>query len=170
MSSTLKMIVRSLAIFVVAFCLLGLLEGPCVFEGHTSHFHLAAAEPAGAQAPPGPDTSKQPPASSEEGQKKTALAGGAPNGKKLILKDGDYQLVREYTRTGDRVRYYSLERGAWEEIPASMIDWAATQKAEAATSSQNEAQLKKLHQQQQASQVDMALDVDASLQTGSGAF
>src|SRR5262245_1258239 len=29
--------------------------------------------------------------------------------KKLVLKDGNYQLVREYQRDGDRVRYLSAE-------------------------------------------------------------
>src|SRR5262249_36728170 len=66
---------------------------------------------------------------------------GAPNGKKLVLKNGDYQLVREYARNGDRVRYYSLERADWEEIPASMVDWVATQKADAAATSQNAAEV-----------------------------
>src|SRR5215467_15308432 len=73
---------------------------------------------------------------------------GAPNGKKLVLKDGNYQLVREYIRNGDRVRYYSLERADWEEIPASMIDWAATQKDDAASASQNAAEIEKLKQQE----------------------
>src|SRR5207245_11471319 len=41
-----------------------------------------------------------------------------PRGKKLMLKDGTFQLVRSYERKGDRVRYYSVERGAWDEIPA----------------------------------------------------
>src|SRR5215470_17222232 len=85
---------------------------------------------------------------------------GAPNGKKLILKDGNYQLVREYTRNGDRVRYYSLERGDWEEIPSSMVDWAATQKAEADVATQNATEVEKLKQQEAATKVDMALDVD----------
>lgn len=95
---------------------------------------------------------------------------GAPNGKKLVLKDGSYQLIREYTRNGDRVRYYSLERADWEEIPASMIDWVATQKAEADVASRNAAEVEKLKQQEAATKVDIALDVDASLQTSSGVF
>ncbi|HLK02956.1 MAG TPA: hypothetical protein VKT53_00845 [Candidatus Acidoferrum sp.] len=130
---------------------------------------LVACSAVPAQAPPGPDTSAPSPPPAQQAAA-PALPGGTPNGKKLILKDGDFQLVREYTRNGDRVRYFSLERGDWEEIPASMIDWAATQKAEAASASQHSAELQKLHQQEEVSKVDMALDVDASLQTGSGVF
>jgi len=32
---------------------------------------------------------------------------------RLYLKDGTYQIVREYKVEGDRVRYYSSERGEW---------------------------------------------------------
>ena len=39
-----------------------------------------------------------------------------PRGLKLMLTDGTYQLVREYQRNGEHVRYYSMERGAWEEL------------------------------------------------------
>ena len=39
---------------------------------------------------------------------------------KLYLKDGDSHLVREYEVKGDRVRYYSVERGDWEEIPLAL--------------------------------------------------
>ncbi len=45
---------------------------------------------------------------------------------KLYLKDGTWQLTREYTVEGDRVRYYAAERGEWEEIPLSLVDLEKT--------------------------------------------
>ena len=50
---------------------------------------------------------------------------------KLYLKDGGYHLVREYQVQSDRVRFYSVERSQWEEIPLDMVDLKRTQ-AEAA--------------------------------------
>ena len=46
---------------------------------------------------------------------------------KLYLKDGDTHLVREYKVEGDRVRYYSVERGEWEEIPLALVDLKRTE-------------------------------------------
>ena len=47
---------------------------------------------------------------------------------RLYLADGDYQLVREYQVVGDRVRYFSVERGDWEEIPLELVDLKKTQR------------------------------------------
>jgi hypothetical protein len=55
-----------------------------------------------------------------------ATAFGA-NGR-LYLKDGDYQIVREYQVLEDRVRYFSTERGDWEEIPLELVDLDRTKK------------------------------------------
>jgi hypothetical protein len=41
---------------------------------------------------------------------------------KLFMKDGSYQLVREYKVVGDRVSFYSLDRDDEEEVPLALVD------------------------------------------------
>jgi len=124
----------------------------------------AQSASSGATQTPAPSSQSRDQASQKDN--KYAL----PRGKKLMLKDGTFQLVRSYERKGDRVRYYSVERGAWEEIPAAFVDWDATAKIEAAEKTENEALAQKVHTQEEANRIDTIMDVDASLQVAPGVF
>jgi hypothetical protein len=60
---------------------------------------------------------------------------------RLILKDGSYQVVMSYKVVGNRVLYISAERGgAQEEIPASLVDFDATQRWERSHAEPNDSQ------------------------------
>jgi hypothetical protein len=70
---------------------------------------------------------------SSQSSKPLPLKPGVPGmGKnhRLILKDGSFQMVRDYQIVGERVRYLSQERGEWEEMPVELVDWDATKKWE----------------------------------------
>lgn len=47
---------------------------------------------------------------------------------KLFLVDGGDMTVREYEVQGERVRYYSVERSQWEEIPLELVDIERTER------------------------------------------
>ncbi|HXL23430.1 MAG TPA: hypothetical protein VOA78_13240 [Candidatus Dormibacteraeota bacterium] len=138
---------------------LGLLLGTSSWAGHASE---PSVPEAGESQQAGSAPAKA--AAGQDGVARTA------RGKKLVLKDGNYQVVRDYARVGDRVRYLSAERGEWEELPADMVDWVATAKAEQAEASEAAALVNKIKAQEQANQVVAVMDVDASLQVAPGVF
>lgn len=49
---------------------------------------------------------------------------------RLCLKDGVCHPVSSYEIQGDRVRYYSLDRSAWEEVPLELVDFEAMKRAQ----------------------------------------
>ena len=108
--------------------------------------------------------------SSSQAPSSSAAPSPLLKGKKLVLKDGTYQIVREYQLKGDRVRYFSTERGAWEEIPSAMVDWDATKKTEKTQKDVNDALLKQVHIQELAAHAETPVDVDASLTVAPGVF
>jgi hypothetical protein len=124
------------------------------------------------QSPSGPSSQQTQPAASKQSDSKNAMAAVhvLPRGKKLVLKDGTFQLVRDYARNGERVRYLSAERGDWEEIPAAMVDWEATARVEAEEANDAEALAKRVRAQEQAQNLQPVMDVDASLQVAPGVF
>ncbi len=58
---------------------------------------------------------------------------------RLYMADGGYQLVREYQALPDRVRFYSVERSEWEEMPLDLVDLKRTE----AEASQRQTDLEK---------------------------
>ena len=92
-----------------------------------------------------------------------------PRGRKLILKDGSFQLVREYEVQGDRVRYYSIDSSDWEEMPASLVDWDATKKAEADEAQRVAAAIAQAKKREDLRGAE-PLDIDASMEVAPGVF
>lgn len=107
-------------------------------------------------------------AQSGSGQQQDASA-NLPKGKKLVMKDGSILVVKSYEVDGDRVRYYSMERSEWEQVPAAMIDWDATKKTEQSDAAA-EAQLVEKVKKEEAEAKAMAIDVDASLEVAPHIF
>ena len=127
---------------------------------------LCRASRAQTPAKPAATTSASAPASA---QAQDAPEPGLPTGKKLMLKDGSFQLVREYEVDGDRVRYFSIDQRDWEEIPASLVDWDATEKTAADETQRKAALIAKVRAAEVARRAD-AMDIDASIEIAPKVF
>jgi hypothetical protein len=123
---------------------------------------------AGRAAGQGPAAAQNPPGASQEKEKKPAAAEvpvPLPRGKRLMLKDGTFQVVRSYERQGDRVRFYSVERSAWEEVPADLVDWDATSKAAAEDAKKREEWEAKARERvaaERAAEIDVGTDIEVT--------
>jgi hypothetical protein len=137
---------------------------PIALLGWTTRYASSGTDSAAQQDSP---STKAP---RDEAAARIAAPASLPRGKKLVLTDGSFQLVRNYEKTGDRVRYFSVERGAWEEIPAALVDWDATKKAEAADEKTTAEMLEKVRIQEAAAKAETPVDVDASLTVAPGVF
>jgi hypothetical protein len=121
-------------------------------------------------APPPPQTpaqDKTAPAAAQD--KNAAIPVPLPQGTRIFLKDGNFLLVREYKIEGARVRYWSVERSAWEEIPAQLVDWDATHKGEAEDAVRKKSideKLKEIAQHETAA----SLDLDTSIEAAPGVY
>jgi hypothetical protein len=123
-----------------------------------------------AQNSPSPSAGSSPASSSQSSVAGTqADDDTVPRGKKLVLKDGSFQLVRDYEIDGDRVRYYDLDTHEWEEMPASMVDWDATKK-EAASEAKQDQKLLNAVSEREKEENPQLLSVDASIEPAPGVF
>ena len=90
---------------------------------------------------------------------------GAQGAKRLILKDGSYQLVGQWEIRGDRVRFFSSERSEWEELPSSLVDWQATENYQKERAQQRELDLRQAQQEEESdAELDAAPTVAPGLQ------
>ncbi len=115
-------------------------------------------------------SARQAPASPQQNAPKASTTQPElPRGKKLMLKDGSFQLVREYQVEGDRVRYYSIDSGQWDEMPADLVDWDKTKKV-AADEAARDATFVAKARATEAERTAEPLDIDASVEAAPGVF
>ena len=128
-------------------------------------FATAQQAPAPAQSAPAPEK----PAAAAPAEPAEVIPVPLPQGTRLYLKDGNYLLVREYKVKNDRVNYWSVERGAWEEIPNDLVDWDATHRGEAEDrerKKQIDQKLEEIKEHERA----VSLTVDTAIEVAPGVF
>jgi hypothetical protein len=128
---------------------------------------LALAQQSPAPAPAAPAQEKQPAAAA--GDAPEVIPVPLPQGTRLYLKDGNYLLVREYKVLNGRVNYWSVERGAWEQIPAELVDWDATHRGEAEDAERKKQIDQKLEEIKEHERA-VSLTVDTSIEVSPGVF
>lgn len=132
--------------------------------------YLACFPARGQTAPHAAEASPQSSAASKpQEDQNVANVSALPRGKQLILKNGSSEIVREYSIEADRVRYYSVERSQWEEIPSALVDWDATHRAEAAQAQSQAQQLAAVEKRERERRAE-AVDVGASYEVAPGIF
>jgi hypothetical protein len=75
---------------------------------------------------------------------------------KLYLKDGTDHLVREYKVEGDNLRYYSVERSDWEDIPVALVDLKRTEGEKAGKVAARAEENKVVQEEEQALKQELA--------------
>ncbi len=75
---------------------------------------------------------------------------------KLYTTDGEFQVVREYRVEGDRVKFYSIDRGNWEEVPLSIVDLKRTEAELAAKQQVLDSQAKAVDEEVAAARAEKA--------------
>jgi hypothetical protein len=114
--------------------------------------------------------SAQPQKKQQGNPEQVSVTASTPRGIHLTLKDGTVHVVREYQRDGERVKYFSIERHEWEELPSVLVDWDATAKQNAEIEKASTELVAKVHKQEEGKRMDNVTDIDASLRVGPGAF
>jgi hypothetical protein len=87
---------------------------------------------------------------------------------RLYLKDGNYQLAREYQVLDDHVKYLSAERGEWEELPLDLVDLNRTKKE--AAEKQEALQKEAKEQDQEDAAIRLAQDEVAHVPVEAGTY